>query len=113
MSAVSTPIPITEAKRRTIACGPVAGACSRRTNRVRSIFSRYIAAWKLCTTMTAEEVTTTLDLALQTSGLKQVKPADRPRLLSDNGSSSVASDLAKWLGARNIKHLCVARPIIR
>ena len=55
--------------------------------------------------MKAEEVTATLDLALQTSGLKQVKPADRPRLLSDSGSSYVAGDLAKWLGDRNIKHL--------
>jgi hypothetical protein len=32
-------------------------------------FSRYIVAWKLCTTMKAEDVTTTLDLALRASGL--------------------------------------------
>ena len=50
-------------------------------------FSCYIIASKLCTTMKAEDVTATLELALQTSGLDQVKPADRPRLLSDNGSS--------------------------
>ena len=50
-------------------------------------FSRYIVAWKLCTTMKAEDVTATLDLALQTSGLDQAEPADRSRLLSDNGSS--------------------------
>ena len=31
-------------------------------------FSRYIIAWKLCTTMRAEDVTDTLDLALQASG---------------------------------------------
>ena len=68
-------------------------------------FSRYILAWKLCTTMKAEDVTATLDLALQASGLDQAKPADRPRLLSDNGSSYIAGDLAKWLDARNIKHL--------
>ena len=68
-------------------------------------FSRYIVAWKLCTNMRAEDVTATLDAALQTSGLDQAEPADRPRLLSDNGSSYVAGDLAKWLGARNIKHL--------
>ena len=68
-------------------------------------FSRYIVAWKLCTTMKAEDVTATLDLALQASGLDQAKPADRPRLLSDNGSSYIAGDLAKWLDARNIKHL--------
>jgi putative transposase len=32
-------------------------------------FSRYIVAWKLCTTMKADDVTATLDLALQASGL--------------------------------------------
>jgi transposase InsO family protein len=68
-------------------------------------FSRYILAWKLCTNMRAEDVTATLDLALRASGLDHAKPADRPRLLSDNGSSYVAGDLAKWLGARAIKHL--------
>jgi len=68
-------------------------------------FSRYIVAWKLCTTVQAENVTATLDLALQASSLDQTKPADRPRLLSDNGSSYIAGDLAKWLDARNIKHL--------
>ena len=68
-------------------------------------FSRYIVAWKLCTNMRAEDVTATLDLALKASGLDQAKPTDRPRLLSDNGSSYVAGDLAKWLGARNIKHV--------
>jgi putative transposase len=68
-------------------------------------FSRYIVAWKLCTNMRAEDVAATLDLALQTSGLDQAKPADRPRLLSDNGSSYLAGDLAKWLNARNIRHV--------
>ena len=53
--------------------------------------------------MRAEDVAATLDLALQTSGLDQAKPADRPRLLSDNGSSYLASDLAKWLNARNMR----------
>jgi transposase InsO family protein len=32
-------------------------------------FSRYIVAWKLCTTMSAADVTATLELALQASGL--------------------------------------------
>ena len=68
-------------------------------------FSRYIVAWKLCANMRAEDVTATLDLALRASGLDQATPAARPRLLSDNGSSYVAGDLAKWLGDRNIKHL--------
>src|SRR5262249_15951373 len=50
----------------------------------------------------------TLDLALRVSGLDQTKPTDRPRLLSDNGSSYIAGDLAKWLNDRHIKHLCGA-----
>ena len=45
-------------------------------------FSRYIVAWKLCTTMTAEDVTSTLELAPHASGLDQVNVAHRPRLLS-------------------------------
>jgi transposase InsO family protein len=43
---------------------------------VLDAFSRYIVAWKLRTTMKAEDVSATLDLALQASGLGQAKPAD-------------------------------------
>jgi transposase InsO family protein len=68
-------------------------------------FSRYIVAWKLCTGMRAEDVTATLDLALRASGLDQARPADRPRLLSDNGSSYIAGDLARWLEDHKIKHV--------
>ena len=67
-------------------------------------FSRYIVAWKLCTTMSAADVTETLDLALQASGLDDVSPEHRPRLLSDNGPSYVASDLADWLLDQGMKH---------
>ena len=68
-------------------------------------FSRYIIAWKLCTTMKAEDVTATLDLALQASGLDQARVVHRPRLLSDNGSSYVSADLAKWLDGQDIDHV--------
>src|SRR6202166_90755 len=68
-------------------------------------FSRYIIAWKLCTTMKAEDVTATLDLALKASGLDQAKVIHRPRLLSDNGSSYIAADLAKWLDGQNMEHV--------
>jgi putative transposase len=68
-------------------------------------FSRYIIAWKLCVTMRAEDVTATLDRALRASGLQEATPVQRPRLLSDNGSSYVAGDLAKWLGDRKIQHI--------
>jgi len=58
-------------------------------------FSRYIVAWKLCATMRASDVTKTLDRALAASGLDQVKVVHRPRLLSDNGASYIAGDLAE------------------
>jgi len=57
-------------------------------------FSRYIIAWKLCTTMKAEDVTATLELALEASGCDQAHVRHKPRLLSDNGSSYIAGDLA-------------------
>ena len=68
-------------------------------------FSRYIIAWKLCTTMKAEDVTDTLELALKTSGLDQAKVVHRPRLLSDNGSSYISADLATWLEGQDMDHV--------
>lgn len=67
-------------------------------------FSRYIIASKLCSTMKAEDVTDTLELALAASGIDTAKVVHRPRLLSDNGSSYISADLAKWLGDRNMQH---------
>jgi RNA-directed DNA polymerase len=68
-------------------------------------FSRYIVAWKLCSTMRADDVTATLDLALSAAGLDPVTVRHRPRLLSDNGSSYVAEDLATWLEGKGMKHI--------
>jgi len=53
--------------------------------------------------MCVDDVTATLDLALSASGLDHVPVAYRPRLLSDNGSSYVAGDLAKWLGDKGME----------
>src|SRR5262249_46848887 len=68
-------------------------------------FSRYILAWKLCTTMAATDVSNTLQAALRGSGLNQVKLLHRPRLLSDNGPSYVSSQLGKWLEDNGIRHI--------
>ena len=46
-------------------------------------FSRYIIAWKLCSTMRAEDVTDTLELALTASGCDQAHVHHKPRLLSE------------------------------
>ena len=68
-------------------------------------FSRYIIAWKLCTSMAAGDVTATLDLALEASGLDQATVIHRPRLLSDNGPSYVSAELAKWLDGQDMDHV--------
>jgi putative transposase len=67
-------------------------------------FSRFIVAWKLCATMQVSDVTDTLDLALAATGLDQVQVVHRPRLLTGNGSSYIAGDLADWLGKRGMAH---------
>jgi transposase InsO family protein len=68
-------------------------------------FSRYIIAWKLCTTMKAGDVTDTLEMALQASGCDHANILHRPRLLSDNGSSCISGDLAEWLGDNGMDHV--------
>jgi len=67
-------------------------------------FSRFIVAWKLCTTMRADDVTDTLDLALEATGLDHIAVVHRPRLLSDNGASYISQDLATWLDGKGMKH---------
>jgi transposase InsO family protein len=68
-------------------------------------FSRFIIAWKLCTTMKADDVTATLAMALDASGLDKAKVLHRPRLLSDNGSSYVSDDLARWMERHDMAHV--------
>ena len=80
-------------------------------------FSRYIIAWKLCTTMRAEDgeplsaigprtmASDTLDLALTASGCSSVHVHHKPRLLSDNGPSYVAGELAEYIEAQKMSHV--------
>ena len=67
-------------------------------------YSRYILAWKLCDGMTASDVSDTLTLALQASGLEVVNVRHRPRLLSDNGPSYVSAELRDWLDGQGMDH---------
>ena len=74
-------------------------------NTILDNYSRYIIAWKLCTTMKAQDVTDTLDLALAASGCESATVAAKPRLLSDNGSSYIAGDLADYLEDKGMDHV--------
>ena len=67
-------------------------------------FSRYVIAWKLCTTMAARDVTDTLERALEASGCGTARVQHRPRLLSDNGPSYIAGELADWLASNGMPH---------
>ena len=68
-------------------------------------YSRYVIAWRLCTTMKAEDVTETLEQALIASGLDKATVRHRPRLLCDNGSSYIATELAQWMADHQMKHV--------
>ena len=70
-------------------------------------YSRYVIAWRLCTTMKAWDVTATLEDALVASGCDcdRATVVRRPRLLSDNGSSYISGELADWLAGRGMDHV--------
>ena len=67
-------------------------------------FSRYIIAWKLCTSMSATDVQDTLNIALEETGLDQANVVHRPRLLSDNGPCYISGELADYLSDKGMTH---------
>ena len=58
--------------------------------------------------MRAEDVTDTLDMALAASGCDKAHVRHRPRLLSDNGPSYIADELADYIKANAMSHVCGA-----
>ena len=68
-------------------------------------YSRYIIGWKLCSAMRAEDVTDTLDMALAASGCDHATVQHKPRLLSDNGPSYIAGELAEYIEANKMSHV--------
>jgi putative transposase len=65
-------------------------------------YSRYIVHWELCESMKAEDVQRTVDQAIEKAALGKQQ---RPKLLSDNGSCYIASELKDYLQANQITHL--------
>ena len=55
--------------------------------------------------MRADDATDTLQLALTAPGCASARVLHKPRLLSDNGSSYVSGDLAKWLRDAGMNHV--------
>ena len=67
-------------------------------------YSRFIVSWRLCTSMSAGDVTDTLDDALNFAGLDEVRVRHKPRLLSDNGPCYVSGELSDYLKERGMTH---------
>ena len=65
-------------------------------------YSRYIIDWELCDNMKAQETMNIVDRALEITGLGENQ---RPRLLTDNGSSYISKDLKEYLGEKDILHI--------
>lgn len=60
---------------------------------------------ELRTSITAQDVTDTVDFALEVSRWDQIRTVRKPYLLSDNGFSYVSTELAEWLSAQNMEHV--------
>ena len=67
-------------------------------------YSRFIVAWRLCTRMSARDVSDTLDDALDFTGLDRVKVNHKPRLLSDNGPCYISGELSDYLEENGMTH---------
>ena len=65
-------------------------------------YSRYIVHWELCSNMKAEDVIRTIDCTLEKAGLDK---SNRPRLLSDNGSCYISSELAEYIEQEEMSHV--------
>jgi transposase InsO family protein len=65
-------------------------------------YSRYIVCWELCSSMTSKDAEQSIESALQCTGLKNNNP---PRLLSDNGSCYISSNLADYLDSVGMDHV--------
>jgi transposase InsO family protein len=55
--------------------------------------------------MRSDDVTATLEQAFKASGCDRAQVVHRSRLLSDNGPSYIAGDLADWLTDRGMGHI--------
>jgi transposase InsO family protein len=67
-------------------------------------YSRFIVAWRLCTSMSASDVSDTLDDARAFTDIDQVKVKHKPRLLSDNGPCYIAGELSDYLAKHGMTH---------
>ena len=73
-------------------------------------YSRYIIHWELCSSMTSDDVSRTIDKAIEKAGVTFQNP---PYLLSDKGPCYITSSLKQYLCKELISSISMANPYIR
>ena len=67
-------------------------------------YPRYIITWRLCASMSTEDVKETIEAATGLTGVRDSKVLHRPRLLSDNGACHVFKALKEYLNQQGFAH---------
>jgi transposase InsO family protein len=68
-------------------------------------YSRKILAWRLQSSMDAGAFSEVVELACEATGMSEVAPEKRPRLVSDNGPSLISSEFNEYLDSWSIGHI--------
>ncbi len=65
-------------------------------------FSRYIITWELCMNMETDDAKRVVGVAIQEAGIDE---AERPRLLTDNGSCYISKEFKKFIEEVDLGHV--------
>ncbi len=65
-------------------------------------FSRYIITWELCKNMETDDAKRVVGVAIQEAGIDE---AERPRLLTDNGSCFISKEFKKFIEDEDVGHV--------
>jgi putative transposase len=68
-------------------------------------YSRFLLAWELKTDMTSASISDVVEQAVEWTGMKDLPVEQRPRLLSDNGSSYLSHAFEDYLRMLAIRHI--------